>query len=74
MIKFNFANLKDQGKAEGFGFGDAQKIAVDGMNIAGYCSQVNEEKAKCGAYIVLPIGFINKTNSTTLHDIKKLAC
>lgn len=44
MIQFSFANLKDQGKALGFGFGDAQKIAVDGMNIAGYCSQTNEKK------------------------------
>lgn len=61
MIKFSFANLKDEVKAVVFGFGDAQRIAVDGMNIAGYCSQVDESKTKCRTYIVLPIGFIKKT-------------
>ena len=38
MIQFSFADVQSDGKFKGFALGDdPQAIAIDGLNIAGYC-------------------------------------
>ena len=74
MIQFSFADVQSSGKFKGFELGvDPQAIAIDGLNIAGYCQNQMDNKETCGAYIVLPIGYINKVENTEFDDIKKLA-
>ena len=62
MIKFSFADVQNEGKFKGFSLDvDPQTIATDGLNFAGFCKNKMDDKSDCNAYIVLPIGFIEKS-------------
>ena len=79
MIKFDFADMREKAHwtQAKFDIDDVWKNVDEGLNLGGQCQNDLPNKEKCGAYVVLRMGMLSKSDKTEdvhkLKDVKRAA-